>query len=237
MSIFDDLARQTSNNLTADATKPPQDYIVLPNQRCLDGIAVSPGIVKQLVAVPTVSQCRTARNAKLKTQQRNLWTQQSTGDGEATGASLEWQISGKDTIGGIQLQILPELEIDRMWAGNTEDIIGSHGFAITDKESSTGQDEEIVLQSYKDPIPASVSAFDLLKTPRELGLREGQNIHIKDLKNLQKNRPKTVGELATEAQLHGAIDGTIDLEVEYSCQYTFNIQPLGSQNRSLSLKV
>jgi hypothetical protein len=37
-------------------TRPKQDYTVLPEQRWLDGVAVAPGVVRQLVAMPSGSK-------------------------------------------------------------------------------------------------------------------------------------------------------------------------------------
>ncbi|KAM7185727.1 hypothetical protein V8F33_012237, partial [Rhypophila sp. PSN 637] len=62
------------NKLTND-----QDYIVLPSQKWLDGVSVSPGIVKQF----------------------------DIGNVDKGGASVESQITSCDSVGGIQLQIIP----------------------------------------------------------------------------------------------------------------------------------
>jgi hypothetical protein len=43
---------------------PQKDYVVLPNQKWLDGIATSPGIIKQFVAVETPTKTPKA-NPKL----------------------------------------------------------------------------------------------------------------------------------------------------------------------------
>jgi len=58
-----------------------QDYVVLPSQPWLDGIATSPGIVKQFVAVPYKS-----------------------------GYSVEHQITGRETVGGIQFEVIPSFQ-------------------------------------------------------------------------------------------------------------------------------
>jgi len=55
-----------------------QDYIVVPPQPWLDGIAVEPGNVRQFVAVDAKS-----------------------------GRSVEEQIMGTETIGGLQLEVVP----------------------------------------------------------------------------------------------------------------------------------
>jgi hypothetical protein len=63
--------------------KNVQDYIVVPNQLWLDGIAVEPGKVRQFVAMPTGS-----------------------------GYSVEKQITGKEQVAGIQFEITPRLPWD-----------------------------------------------------------------------------------------------------------------------------
>jgi hypothetical protein len=35
---------------------PYQDYVVVPQQKWLDGVAISPGLVRQLIAVPRDSK-------------------------------------------------------------------------------------------------------------------------------------------------------------------------------------
>lgn len=55
-----------------------QDYVVLPDQPWLDGVAVKPGLVRQFVAMPM-----------------------------GQGYSVEAQLTGEDTVGGLQLEITP----------------------------------------------------------------------------------------------------------------------------------
>ncbi|OJA12587.1 hypothetical protein AZE42_06910 [Rhizopogon vesiculosus] len=55
-----------------------KDYVVVPKQPWLDGIATGPGVVKQFVAVPYGS-----------------------------GYSIEHQITGTETTGGIQFEVIP----------------------------------------------------------------------------------------------------------------------------------
>jgi ubiquitin len=59
--------------------KSVQDYVVVPNQPWLDGIAVSPGKVRQFVAMPTGS-----------------------------GYSVEAQVTGQEVTAGIQFEITPQ---------------------------------------------------------------------------------------------------------------------------------
>ncbi|KAI1476044.1 hypothetical protein F4774DRAFT_394493 [Daldinia eschscholtzii] len=55
-----------------------QDYVVAPQQLWLDGIATSPGVVRQFVAMPV-----------------------------GQGYSVEAQLTGEETIGGLQFEITP----------------------------------------------------------------------------------------------------------------------------------
>lgn len=55
-----------------------QDYVVVPGQEWIDGVAVKAGLVRQFVAMPM-------------------------GD----GYSVEAQLTGKETVGGLQLEITP----------------------------------------------------------------------------------------------------------------------------------
>ncbi|KAI5847658.1 hypothetical protein DFP73DRAFT_474792 [Morchella snyderi] len=55
-----------------------QDYIVVPSQPWLDGVAVSPGLVKQFVAMPFGS-----------------------------GYSVEKQVTGEESVGGMQFEVIP----------------------------------------------------------------------------------------------------------------------------------
>lgn len=55
-----------------------QDYLILPSQPWLDGIATAPGLVKQFVAMPYGS-----------------------------GYSVEHQVTGMETVGGLQFEVIP----------------------------------------------------------------------------------------------------------------------------------
>jgi hypothetical protein len=209
VSIFDDMSRVANTYPEGDLARAAQDYVVLPQQCGLDGIAVRPGIVKQLVAVPTASRGHTAPHIKARRPVKKARTSAPEKEDAITGASIESQMTGRGTIGGIQLQIIPEFDLDRMRAGNTADVMaGEKRTPTSRKEPETEEDDRAVLLSYKHPIPASASAFDLLKTPRELGLREGQHIHMKDMKNVLKDRPKTIRDLFRETPTSRSSDGS-----------------------------
>jgi hypothetical protein len=69
------LARQYA---AAATTSPLQDYIVVPGQQWLDGVADSNGTVRQFVATPFGS-----------------------------GHSIEAQITGHEAASGIQIEVVP----------------------------------------------------------------------------------------------------------------------------------
>ncbi|KAL2867674.1 uncharacterized protein BJX67DRAFT_352058 [Aspergillus lucknowensis] len=73
-----------------------QDYVVVPGQKWLDGIAVGPGLVRQFVAMPLGS-----------------------------GYTVEGQISGKECFGGIQIEIIPSYDEHR-YKFTHEDTRGSY---------------------------------------------------------------------------------------------------------------
>ncbi|KAI8964197.1 hypothetical protein F5Y11DRAFT_112519 [Daldinia sp. FL1419] len=62
-----------------------QDYVVVPHQLWLDGIATSPGVVKQFVAMPL-----------------------------GQGYSVEAQLTGEDVMGGLQFEITPSVPREHM---------------------------------------------------------------------------------------------------------------------------
>lgn len=64
-----------------------QDYLVLPSQRWLDGIATAPGLVKQFVAMPYGS-----------------------------GYSVEHQVTGMETVGGLQFEVIPVYDKDMFFS-------------------------------------------------------------------------------------------------------------------------
>ena len=49
-------------------------------------------------------------------------------------ASVESQIIGKDTVGGIQLEIIPEFEIERTWFSLTPGVWDQQKLAAVQKE-------------------------------------------------------------------------------------------------------
>jgi hypothetical protein len=196
---------------------PTQDYLILPEQRWLDGISTRPGIVRQFVASQTTPP-RQTRYQLGSDERSGLTKSKSTKAGsprphsitndEGTdrlpliGSSVEWQVTGRDAVGGIQLQIIPTFDIESMHAGSIRDacprILGNGNFASFDARREK-----------------KVQAFDVLKTPKELGMAAGDCLHIKDLKSRKSSRAKTVADLLKEGPQGTAEANTLDLEIDY----------------------
>jgi hypothetical protein len=97
-----------------------QDYIVLPEQRWLDGISTTPSIIKQFMATETAPP-RNNKESSSKTfgsrrfrPSRPLSSSSNRFEAEnqnRAGASVEWQVIGRDSTGGIQLQIIPTFDL------------------------------------------------------------------------------------------------------------------------------
>src|SRR2546430_530803 len=77
-----------------------QDYIVLPDQKWLDGIATSPGKVRQFVATKMVPPRQSKANAEPDGDGTHVAGNIHDEDAQI-GATVEWQITGEDTVGGI----------------------------------------------------------------------------------------------------------------------------------------
>ncbi|KAL4909739.1 hypothetical protein BDW74DRAFT_173233 [Aspergillus multicolor] len=88
-----------------------QDYIVVPGQKWLDGIAVAPGIVRQFVAMPLGS-----------------------------GYTVEGQVTGKESFGGIQIEVIPSYERNQHTFAFTSDR-GQH---LTMEDHDTPRDYHLM---------------------------------------------------------------------------------------------
>ncbi|KAJ2971626.1 hypothetical protein NUW58_g9363 [Xylaria curta] len=132
------------------------------------------------------------------------------------GGTIEWQMTGKDEVGGIQLQIIPQFRLGRMFAGSMKDAC---------PRECNG-----VLESYQ-PVPHDAVVYNVLKTPEELGLGEGDYIHVREFEprpipewertdskgpgiryrmaNRKETRRKIVADLATESPFSSE---TLELE-------------------------
>ncbi len=46
-------------------------------------------------------------------------------DETPAGASVEWQVTGRDEVGGLQLQIIPTFDVERICASSVKNYTGS----------------------------------------------------------------------------------------------------------------
>ncbi|KIV92177.1 polyubiquitin [Exophiala mesophila] len=209
----------SSESITSDK----QDYIILPEQRRLDGIAVSPGIVKQFVATKMTplpkQQHRTSSFGNPKTRSDDTETP------KREGQTIEWQLTGKDEVGGIQLQIIPQFQIEQMFAGSIRDACPiRHGEPV---------------ESYQ-PTTNSALSYDVLKTPEQLSLSEGDVINIKNLAETRKHsRTKVVRDLLTEAPGGLELSDIVELDTFWSLsdEKILHIQDMDLATPSVSFKV
>jgi hypothetical protein len=66
--------------------------------------------------------------------------------------------------------------------------------------------------------------FDTLKSPRGLGMHEGQRIHVKDMNQIQGGQPKPTRSLLKGASSQQPINVGLSLEVAHNTrEYVFNI--------------
>lgn len=208
---------------------PKQDYIVLPEQNWLDGIATSPGIVKQFVATkmaPPHRETNQKSTGKAKSDGNTSSVPKSEDDKDVQiGATVEWQVTGQDTVGGIQLQVIPSFNVEDMRAGSMKDVCNIRG----DK----------CMSSYLYPVPHGARNFDVFKSPKEEGLQVGDLIHIKDMKIQREDRKKVVGDIFAEAPITLTTQDVIELEVCYpeARELIFNIYHPGALEPEISLKV
>jgi hypothetical protein len=220
-----------------------QDYLVLPDQLWLDGISTSPGIVRQFVATemapprraePEKARGMTRRLEKSRGQNAKASRSKSTTTKETEahttpdpqGASIEWQITGQDSVGGIQMQIIPMFDISSMFAGSVKDVC----------QTST---QETALESYDDSKKIQAHVFDVLRTPQDEGLAPGDIIHIKNMKTRETARPKVLTDLLDETTLSTVSeDGAIELEIMYKCSRSiFKIYLPGQSKPAIILEV
>ena len=180
-----------------------QDYIVIPDQKWLDGIATSPGIIKQFVATGMAPPRReTTQNSKGKSRadgSDSCVPESGIGEDAQVGATVEWQLTGQDTVGGIQLHIIPSFNLKDMYAGSLKNSAGS----------------DTCSASFHRLKSRGTCVFDVLKTPKELDLQMGDVIHVKDMKSRRRDRKRLVGDLLAEAPIRLTREDVIELEAHH----------------------
>lgn len=155
-----------------NASKQKQDYVVVPPQKWLDGIATKPGAVRRFVATdlapPRQDFSRpNARGKQASTPGEDSKIQGSSEgmedpDAAAMGGTVEWRVTGRDEVGGLQLQIIPTYDVLNLSAS-------SHRNTIRDGTGATA--------AAVSPIPKDVVHYDILRSPSELGLKAGDFLH------------------------------------------------------------
>lgn len=193
---------------------PTQDYIIIPEQMWLDGISTSPGIVKQFVAAemaPPRREKSESMGSKPKPRNRRGWETSPFQSAQyyeeekttQTRASIEWQVTGRDSVGGIQLRIIPMFAIEGMFAGSTKDV-------------SRGSLESSGLISYDDSLIPQAHVFDVLNTPRDEGLRNGDIFHIKTMAPQLKERPNNIRDPLDEAPPSLTSQNIVKIQIQYA---------------------
>ena len=232
---------------------PTQDYVVLPEQQWLHGIATEPSIVKQFVATKmTALRNETLRGSNLTPETQPSSSQARDKEGisdfkkKLPGSTIEWQVTGRDDVGGIQLQIIPQFNRADMFAGSKQNIIHANN-KYDDEDSDHEYDWRPSFarpprqtshwrrSKRREPKPKE---YDVLKSPSELGLQPGDLIYVKDMTTLQQKRPKVVRDLLVEGPNQMSPTDVIELEIFFDKPrtWTFNVQ-IKNGSPDLSLKV
>ena len=184
-----------------------QDYLVIPQQIWLGGIATKPGVVRQFVATESSPPRRGDMESQIHSlkavPQHETASQHTLDADDRAGSSVEWQMTGQDTLGGIQLQIIPAFDVQGVFAGSSRHVC----------PKSAGSTE---LRSYDiDNVKATVS-YDVLQSPSELGLHVGDFIHVKDMRSLEGSRSKVVSDVMIETPGPPGAQWDFELKAKYS---------------------
>ncbi|OCK91831.1 uncharacterized protein K441DRAFT_640868 [Cenococcum geophilum 1.58] len=171
-----------------------QDYVVVPEQPWLDGIAISPGKVAQFVATAVKGTDDSGgRFDRSRAPQAPM--SQSFGP-----RSIEYEVTKRDVVGGFQLQIIPQYNTTRMSFSNEQDV------CFIGETSESAQPIRHV----------NASKYDVLKNSIDLGLEVGTKVYVKDVGETRKApRTKVVRDMwdeIAEAQLYAQ---EIKIEIHY----------------------
>jgi hypothetical protein len=210
-----------------NSLSPRQDYIVLPDQIWLDGIATSPGIVKQFVATklaPRRQRPAEYKPATLGSSGQASDSQAPSSGRQPLGATVEWQVTGQDAVGGFQLQLIPEFDLTKMSATSESDVC-----------APLDSDEK----SYSLRKSGKARRYDMLQTPEELDLHVGDVLHIKDMARAQPDRQKRVGDLYLEAGIKkGSAESiTIEIVMPEALDWHFTVRKHREPRTSMAIDV
>jgi hypothetical protein len=179
-----------------------QDYLVFPKQHWLDGIATSPGVIKQFVATPMLSPAQQEMRKAMRRENELAKRLNPTSNHKdfELGASIELQLTGNDRTGGFQLGIIPEFDVERM----------------SFSQSSNMWHSETETATFGKRYHSTNGGLNVLKSPRELALQNGSIVHMKDLEKLAPNRAKVLSDLWLEASDTDRIPDGVAIEVARS---------------------
>lgn len=205
-----------------------QDYLVIPDQPWLDGIATSPGIVKQFVATSMTAPRRARaapRDMSKDHQQQDEGVDPVASDDQPIGGTIEWQVTGQDAVGGLQLQLIPEFDTDITSASSQADVY------------QAGPDSKITSYSWMKWSRAEF--YNVLKSPKELGLNNNGTIHVKDALSVLPDRPKLVRDLLVESPEKLIKSNSIEIELNFKQApiWHFAIHLPGSDAQKFSIIV
>jgi hypothetical protein len=211
--------------------RPEQDYIVIPEQERLDGIAAEPGLVKQFVAAKIIPRKEEGKPRDESRRSAKISESKVLKAADEVGETFEWQMTGRDSIGGIQLQIIPQFDVRGMHAGNVQDAcpVARSGSLRRDLQS---------LESYQ-PISEGAKKYNVLKSPADLNLSPGNTIHMKDMEGrVQDGRLKTIRDMLLESPIKSPSTDTLELEVYYNPAHTrvFHIALVDSKEPPVSFE-
>lgn len=163
------------------------DYIVLPNQSRLDGIAIAPDCVAQFVATQMKSK-EPAKDESNKTRKPAII--RTSGD-NPLGSSIEHQVTSEDTIGGIQLEITPAICPEVMFFSKKPRMRSwfPTGWPVINQFDRHDVEENAHLRTGR---------LDPMKTPAELDLKPGECLYMKDVRKIKPCRPKIALDLLQE---------------------------------------
>ncbi|OLN83089.1 hypothetical protein CCHL11_09645 [Colletotrichum chlorophyti] len=139
------------------AGKSIQDYMVVPKQPWLDGIASEDGNIRQFVAQP-----------------------------KGSGFSVEAQVTGEENVGGIQIEIIPSkknvpTKIDFRYTNKADKVV-TRAFDLAEKgltAESTWLDVKKRIQDEFD-IPVSEQLLEIPKSQAHAGVRSHFNPDFSD---------------------------------------------------------
>lgn len=183
-----------------NSVSPKQDYLALPEQPWLDGVASSPGLIKQFVATPMLSpaQQQVRKTARRQQEQMKRLDPNSRQADFEMGGSVELQLTDQERTGGFQLGIIPEYDTQRMSFSREANTWYSYN------------DNETVALNCR--VSGTSGRLNVLKSPHELGLKHDDQIHMKDLDEIMSSREKLVKDLWVEASKKNKTPGGVMIE-------------------------